>query len=66
MDMLQQKTDECDQLREKVLNLEMIVNSDTEEKNLYEVRSIKNKIIYLYVKEYIYFFLLIYLVFRKN
>lgn len=38
MDILQQKTDECDQLREKVINLEMIVNSDTEERNLYEVR----------------------------
>ncbi|KAF7402943.1 hypothetical protein HZH66_005210 [Vespula vulgaris] len=43
MDMLQQKTDECDQLREKVLNLEMIVNSDTEEKNLYEEKLEKMK-----------------------
>ncbi|KAK2575631.1 hypothetical protein KPH14_011894 [Odynerus spinipes] len=43
MNILQQKAEECDQLREKVISLEMIINTDTEEKNLYEEKLEKLK-----------------------
>lgn len=39
---MQQKTEECEQLHEKVANLELIINSSSEEKGQYEVMNVLN------------------------